>query len=71
MMMSTALVIWIARNHLWPCVNSPLPNFVRMQNHAYAIASRADGEFVVHFDYAELKDLLRTNGVAQLLPRGQ
>ena len=26
-------------------------------------------EFVVHFDYGELKDLLRTDGPAQLLPR--
>ena len=31
-------------------------------------ARLADGEFVVHFDYAELKDLLRTNGPAALLP---
>lgn len=35
----------------------------------YAIASGVDGEFVVHFDYAELKDLLRTDGPAAFLPR--
>ena len=35
---------------------------------SYAVARAADGEFVVHFDYAELKDLLRTNGPAALLP---
>ncbi len=34
----------------------------------YILGSGADGEFVVHFDYAELKDLLRTNGPAALLP---
>lgn len=37
----------------------------------YAIASGADGEFVVHFDYAELKDLLRDDGPARWLPRGK
>lgn len=35
----------------------------------YILGSGADGEFVVHFDYAELKDLLRTDGSAALLPR--
>lgn len=33
----------------------------------YAIASGADGEFVVHFDYAELKDILRTDNPALVL----
>lgn len=37
----------------------------------YAIASGADGEFVVHFDYAELKDLLRDDGPARWLQRGK
>lgn len=35
----------------------------------YILGSGADGEFVVHFDYAELKDLLRTDGPAALLHR--
>lgn len=35
----------------------------------YILGSGADGEFVVHFDYAELKDLLRADGPAALLPR--
>lgn len=35
----------------------------------YILGSGADGEFVVHFDYAELKDLLRTDGPAAFLPR--
>ena len=37
----------------------------------YEIASGADGEFVVHFDYAELKDLLRDDGPGRWLPRGK
>ena len=34
----------------------------------YILGSGADGEFVVHFDYAELMDLLRTDGPAAILP---
>jgi hypothetical protein len=53
----------------------PLFNFTLSQTglqvcfNPYEIASGADGEFVVHFDYAELKDLLRTDGPAAFLPR--
>jgi hypothetical protein len=53
----------------------PLFNFTLFQTglqvyfNPYEIASGADGEFVVHFDYAELKDLLRTDGPAAFLPR--
>lgn len=45
------------------------PTGLQIYFNPYAIASGADGEFVVHFDYGELKDLLRTDGPAQLLPR--
>ena len=45
------------------------PTGLQIYFNPYAIASGADGEFVVHFDYAELKDLLRTDGPAALLPR--
>lgn len=45
------------------------PTGLQIYFNPYAIASGADGEFVVHFDYAELKDLLRGDGPAQLLPR--
>ena len=44
------------------------PTGLQIYFNPYAIASGADGEFVVHFDYAELKDLLRTNGPALFLP---
>lgn len=44
------------------------PTGLQIYFNPYAIASGADGEFVVHFDYAELKDLLRTDGPARLLP---
>ncbi|MEQ2006930.1 MAG: RsiV family protein [Limisphaerales bacterium] len=53
----------------------PLSNFtlsptgLQIYFNPYEIVSGADGEFVVHFDYAELKDLLRTDGPAALLPR--
>ena len=40
------------------------PTGLQIYFNPYAIASGADGEFVVHFDYAELKDLLRTDGSA-------
>lgn len=46
------------------------PTGLQIYFNPYAIASGADGEFVVHFDYAELKDLLRSDGPAALLPRG-
>lgn len=45
------------------------PTGLQIYFNPYAIASGVDGEFVVHFDYAELKDLLRTNGPAAFLPR--
>lgn len=45
------------------------PTGLQIYFNPYAIASGADGEFVVHFDYAELKDLLRTDGPGALLPR--
>lgn len=45
------------------------PTGLQIYFNPYAIASGADGEFVVHFDYAELKDLLRTDGPAAFLPR--
>lgn len=45
------------------------PTGLQLYFNPYAIASGADGEFVVHFDYAELKDLLRSDGPAALLPR--
>ena len=44
------------------------PTGLQIYFNPYAIASGADGEFVVHFGYGELKDLLRTNGPAALLP---
>ncbi|NBV24613.1 MAG: DUF3298 domain-containing protein [Proteobacteria bacterium] len=44
------------------------PTGLQIYFNPYAIASGADGEFVVHFDYGELKDLLRTNGPALFLP---
>ena len=47
------------------------PTGLQIYFNPYAIASGADGEFVVHFDYAELKDLLRTDGPALWLTRGQ
>jgi hypothetical protein len=45
------------------------PTGLQIYFNPYEIASGADGEFVVHFDYAELKDLLRTDGPAAFLPR--
>jgi hypothetical protein len=45
------------------------PTGLQIYFNPYAIASGADGEFVVHFDYAEVKDLLRTDGPAAFLPR--
>jgi len=45
------------------------PTGLQIYFNPYAIAPGADGEFVVHFDYAELNDLLRTDGPARLLPR--
>ena len=45
------------------------PTGLQIYFNPYAIASGADGEFVVHFDYGELKDLLRTDGPAAFLPR--
>jgi Protein of unknown function (DUF3298) len=45
------------------------PTGLQIYFNPYEIASGADGEFVVHFDYAELKDLLRTDGPGALLPR--
>lgn len=47
------------------------PTGLQIYFNPYAIASGADGEFVVHFDYAELKDLLRDDGPARWLPRGK
>ena len=47
------------------------PTGLQIYFNPYAIASGADGEFVVHFDYGELKDLLRNDGPAALLPRGR
>jgi len=44
------------------------PTGLQIYFNPYEIATGADGEFVVHFDYTELKDLLRTNGPAALLP---
>lgn len=44
------------------------PTGLQLYFNPYAIASGADGEFVVHFDYAELKDLLRSDGPVLLLP---
>lgn len=46
------------------------PTGVQIYFNPYAIASGADGEFVVHFDYGELKDLLRTDDPARWLPMG-
>ena len=46
------------------------PTGLQIYFNPYAIASGADGEFVVHFDYAELKDLLRDDGPALWLPCG-
>ena len=45
------------------------PTGLQLIFNPYAIASGAEGEFVVHFDYAELKELLRPTGPAALLPR--
>ncbi len=45
------------------------PTGLQIYFNPYVLGSGADGEFVVHFDYAELKDLLRTDGPAALLPR--
>jgi hypothetical protein len=45
------------------------PTGLQIYFNPYEIASGADGEFVVHFDYAELKDLLRTDGPVSLPPR--
>ena len=45
------------------------PTGLQIYFNPYAIASGANGEFVVHFDYGELKDLLRTDGPAAFLPR--
>lgn len=47
------------------------PTGLQIYFNPYEIASGADGEFVVHFDYAELKDLLRTGGPAALLPQSR
>ena len=44
------------------------PTGLQIYFNPYAIASGVDGEFVVHFDYAELKDLLRVDGPAAFLP---
>ena len=46
------------------------PTGLQIYFNPYAIASGADGEFVVHFNYSELKELLRMDGPAALLPRG-
>ncbi len=45
------------------------PTGLQIYFNPYAIASGADGEFVVYFDCAELKDLLGTDGPAASLPR--
>lgn len=52
-----------------PAVFSLSPTGLQIYFNPYEIASGADGEFVVHFDYAELKDLLRSDGPATFLPR--
>lgn len=44
------------------------PSGLQIHFNPYAIASGADGEFVVHFDYTELNGLLRTDGAAKFLP---
>lgn len=51
-----------------PAVFTLSPTGMQLYFNPYEIASGADGEFVVHFDYAELKDLLRTDGPAAFLP---
>ena len=45
------------------------PTGLQIYFNPYTIASGADGEFVVHFDYAELKDLLRSGGTARFPER--
>jgi len=45
------------------------PSGLQIYFNSSTIASHGAGEFVIHFDYAELKDLLRTDGPAAFLPR--
>lgn len=54
-----------------PAVFTVSPTGLQIYFNPYEIASGADGEFVLHFDYAELKGLLRTDGPARWLPRDQ